>query len=89
MSDCRDFDIWFKANNRASLSAIIWIMTPVPEGVFLMANQQPVIVVRSDKGHLLTTDKLSDFCQSHVTIMLGKRRLQSADYMDSSCRLYG
>ena len=84
MSDCRDFDIWFKANNRASLSAIIWIMTPVPEGVFLMANQQPVMVVRSDKGHLLTTHKLSDFWQSHITIMLGKRRLESADCPDSS-----
>ena len=84
MSDCRDFDIWFKANGRAGLSAIIWIMTPVPDGGFLMANQQPVMVVRSDKGYLLTTDKLSNFWQSHVTIMLGKRRLESADCPDSS-----
>ncbi|MGB1626120.1 MAG: hypothetical protein ACPHCL_08200, partial [Candidatus Puniceispirillaceae bacterium] len=34
--------------------------------------------------HLLATDKLSDFWQSHVTIMLGKRRLESADCPDSS-----
>ncbi len=61
MSDCQDFDIWFKADGRAGLSAIIWIMTPAPDGVFLMANQQPVMVVRSDKGHLLATGKLSDF----------------------------
>ena len=84
MSDCQDFDIWFKANGRAGLSAIIWIMTPVPDGGFLMANQQPVMVVRSDKGHLLATGKLSDFWQSHVAIMLGKQRLKSADCPDSS-----
>ena len=87
MSDCRDFDIWFKANSRAGLFAIIWIMTPVPDGVFLMANQQPVMVVGSDKGHLLTTGKLSDFWQSYVGITLGKRRLESADCPDSSCRI--
>ena len=84
MSDCRDFDIWFKANGRAGLSAIVWIMTPVPDGVFLMANQQPVMVVLSDKGHLLATGKLYDFWQSHVAIMLGKRPLESADCPDSS-----
>jgi len=84
MSHCQDFDIWFKANGRAGLSAIIWIMTPVPDGGFLMANQQPIMVVRSDKGHLLATGKLSDFWQSHVAIMLGKQRLKSADCPDSS-----
>jgi hypothetical protein len=84
MSDCQDFDIWFKANGRAGLSAIVWIMKPVPDGVFLMANQQPVVVVLSDKGHLLATGKLYDFWQSHVAIMLGKRPLESADCPDSS-----
>ena len=59
-------------------------MTLVTDGVFLIANQQPVMVVRSNKGHLLTTGKLSDFWQSHVAIMLGKRRLESADCPDSS-----
>ncbi len=68
----------------AGLSAIIWIMTPMPDGVFLMANQQAVMVVRSENGHLVTTGKLSDFWQSHVAIMLGKGRLESADCPDSS-----
>ena len=62
-------------------------MTPVPDGVFLMANQQPVMVVGSDKGHLLTTGKLFDFWQSYVGITLGKRRLESADCPDSSCSI--
>ena len=84
MPDCWDFNICFKANSRAGISAFIWIMTPVPDGVFLMANQQPFMVVRSDKGHLLTTGKLSDFWQSHVAVMLEKRRLESADCPDSS-----
>ena len=62
-------------------------MTPVPDGVFLMANQQPVMVVCSDKGHLLTIGKLSDFWQSHVGITLGKRCLESADCPVSSYRI--
>ena len=84
MPDCRDFNIWFKANRRAGLSATIWIMTPVPDGVYLMANQQPVKVVRSDKCHLLRTGILTNFWQSYVTIMPGKGRLESTDCPDSS-----
>ena len=63
-------------------------MTPVPEGVFFMANQ-PVMVVRSDKGHLLTTDKLSDFWQTILRLCWGSGAWK-ADCPDSYiayCRL--
>ena len=68
----------------AILSAVIWAATPVPDAVFIMANNQPIITVRSDTDKLVTAGNLSDFWQSHVAIMLGKQRLKSADCPDSS-----
>jgi|GEM_PF-805578 len=77
--------IWRGAGaGMAGLSAIIWAMMPLPDGVFLMAGQQPVMVVRSDRGNLLITGKLSDFWQSHSAILLGQGEGVKADCPDSS-----
>ena len=55
----------------ALMAAVLWALTPVPDGALLVAGKEQVLVVRDKVGRLTSTGKLSDFWHRHIHSVMG------------------
>jgi competence protein ComEC len=64
--------IWcFARGLSLSVAAILWILTPQPDGVMLFSGKQMIVTVAGDNTHVSKTSALTDFWQSNIRIVLG------------------
>ncbi len=64
--------IWRLAGGLSlSVAAILWILTPQPDGVMLFSGKQLIVTVAGDNTQISTTSALTDFWQSNIRIVLG------------------
>jgi hypothetical protein len=53
-----------------SVAAILWILTPQPDGVMLFSGKQLIVTVAGDNTQISTTSALTDFWRSNIRIVL-------------------
>ncbi|MDC1135294.1 ComEC/Rec2 family competence protein [Alphaproteobacteria bacterium] len=65
-----------------SVTAILWLTAPQPGGVMLVSGKQLLVTVVSDNAQINTTNRLTEFWQSNIRIVLGSGEVSSVPCND-------